>query len=1262
MSSTSSASATESPTDITNPFDSTAGKGQSNVGISLNSFLASVAVAAAIFAVEFVFQPRTYLVPPKERTESPPSGIISWIKPVFRTSNSDFINKCGLDAYFFLRYLRTLLKIFLPLALLILPVLVPLNSVGGRGSAFAVGAYDGQTNVTGLDQLSWGNVRPEQTSRYWAHLVLAITVVVYSCYTFYDELRGYIRLRQAYLTSPQHRLRASATTVLVQAIPRKWLTVEALDGLYDVFPGGVRNIWINRDFDELSDKVKRRNKYARSLEAAETDLVKKAKKAHSKRVEAEEKKRGQKQTKADKVQKQQADDAQAQAMAEGAGMSTGDPHQVRHTLHDVMNDRNSSASSLDQPKQKLGLPVIGRGLHAVGDDFGKVKNTIFGGFKRAGKELDDRMAMGMQADGHQPVSTQTDTIGDGVAPGYNVHHAMRAPYRTGHDRSKAATDGATDREDIHPAFRSKHNEHARGGTLSTGNPARTPDLLTVPTDGAAEKRPLGSGLTIEEATTSKWMFWLKKKSAQSKSTDGQDDERPLSDRSPVTPRANPQAVINGKADTEKEPRRSWNPFAQKGKKEHKDKKEATEYPAAYSDDATDDDGEAVWKQYLKPSDRETMRLPMFGWEWMPSLPLLGKKVDTIYYCRKEVARLNVEIEQDQQHPEDFPLMNSAFIQFNHQVAAHMACQSLSHHVPKYMDPRIVEISPDDVLWDNMSVRWWERYIRTTLIMLLVLGLIIGWAFPVTFTGLLSQLRSLTALYPWLAFINRMPQWLLSLVQGVLPQALLGLLMALLPIILRMLTKQQGVPTGMGVELSVQNYYFAFLFVQVFLVVSISSGITSVIRQLVASPGSVPSLLATNLPRASNYFFSYMLLQAFSVSAGALVQIGGLISWFILAPLLDNTARQKWARQTNLPQMQWGTFFPVYTNLAAIGLIYSVISPLILIFNLITFSLFWVVYRYNTLYVTKFRFDTGGLLYPKAINQLFTGLYVMELCLVGLFFIVRDADNNVACKGQAIIMIVVGILTFIFQWLLNDAFAPLFRYLPITLEDEAVIRDEQFARAQHRRMNLSAEEDEGEDLQHVLEDHEERERQADHEAEEIEMREIAARKRNRFGNVLPAIGDLVKKGTGADGDHPPPTPQPNPSHRQPPATYPHRFIDDHTTSNLHMANHARDVEAQTTNPIGDALFSGLNDEIEDLTPQERDKLIQRAFQHEALRAKRPVIWIPRDGLGVSDDEVYRTQRLSKHVWISNEYTGLDGKGRVVYRRSPPDFSEVDLIEL
>lgn len=585
-----------------------------------------------------------------------------------------------------------------------------------------------------------------------------------------------------------------------------------------------------------------------------------------------------------------------------------------------------------------------------------------------------------------------------------------------------------------------------------------------------------------------------------------------------------------------------------------------------------------------------------------------------------------------------------------------------------MAPRIVEISPDDVIWDNMSIKWWERYLRTFGILAIVCAMVVGWAFPVAFTGLLSQLSYLENAFTWLSWISKLPDWLISAIQGILPPLFLAILMALLPLILRFLCRAQGLHTGMAIELTVQNYFFAFLFVQLFLVVAISSSFSTIIDN-VTNVTSWPELLAQNIPSSSNYFFSYMILQALSVSAGALVQIVSLFSWFILAPLLDNTARKKWGRTTNLNQMQWGTFFPVYTTLASIGmfnptgttsdvanarntgLIYCVISPLILVFNVITFGLFWFVYRYNTLYVTKFRFDTGGLLFPRAINQLFTGLYVMELSLIGLFFLVRDVDGNVACEGQAICMIVVLILTVGYQILLNEAFSPLIRYLPITLEDDAVRRDEEFSRAQRARLGFP-EEDQTDTIEHQLAEREHQEHEADRRAHEIELKNIEACSGRRASTQTGTLqnnrhhswADRSSKtrskyfGTPSSGSVP--------------------------TLQRVREKIAHDAEAQGSPPgnIGHALFAGIHDELEDLTPDERDQLTQRAFQHDALRAKRPVIWIPRDDLGVSDDEIYRTQRFSKHIWISNEYQALDGKCRTIFSRSPPDFSEVDLIQL
>ncbi|KAF7162644.1 hypothetical protein CNMCM5623_007869 [Aspergillus felis] len=1204
--------------DLGSALEHAGGNGQRSQGVNIQTFLASLATAVIVFAIEFllflllkgkltrIYQPRTYLVPDRERTKPSPPGLFSWVGPVFRTSSSEFIQKCGLDAYFFLRYLRMLLKIFVPLGCIVLPILLPLNKVDGKDRNFKNATGTGDTwNVTGLDQLAWGNVAPEHVQRYWAHLIMAVIIVVYVCAIFFDELKGYIRLRQAYLTSPQHRLRASATTVLVTAIPDSWLSVEALESLYDVFPGGIRNIWINRNFDDLNEKVKQRDALALKLESAETDLIIKCKKAQLKQAKAAAKTTGLSAKEVEGKQKKTTDENALQ-LAAGGGISSGDPHQA-HTLNQILHRdvRGKHLPESEEPKRRKPFDPAVEAVGMVGQGVGKLGRSVLGTLKRVEGDIDGTLT---RPRGYVPDAGATAPLQHRAADAETNSAELPGPWRPSNDS-------------ITPSI---ENGNA-ASTNENGAPSDAPGSRS----NSKLRRP----------------FWKSRVSSNYSKT----SNRTEPDEFPLTA---PEDPVEGEASNEE---RSHNDEKQK-RKEHKgrregDKVEDEEYPVAYNEDFDSEDyGEPLWKKYIREKDRDTMRLPIFGLSWMPSLWLIGKKVDTIDYCRKEVARLNLEIEIDQQHPEKFPLMNSAFIQFNHQVAAHMACQAVSHHLPKQMAPRIVEISPDDVIWDNMSMKWWERYLRTFGILTIVCAMVVGWAFPVAFTGLLSQLSYLENAFKWLSWLSKLPDWLISAIQGILPPLFLAILMALLPLILRFLCRAQGSHTGMAIELTVQNYFFAFLFVQLFLVVAISSSFSTIIDN-VTNVTSWPELLAQNIPSSSNYFFSYMILQALSVSAGALVQIFGLISWFILAPLLDNTARKKWGRTTNLNQMQWGTFFPVYTTLASIGLIYCVISPLILVFNIITFSLFWFVYRYNTLYVTKFRFDTGGLLFPRAINQLFTGLYVMELSLIGLFFLVRDVDGNVACEGQAICMIVVLILTIGYQILLNEAFSPLIRYLPITLEDDAVRRDEEFSRAQRARLGFP-EEDQTDTIEHRLAEREHQEHEADRRAHEIELKNVEAGSERRASTQTGTLHNS-RHNSWADRS----------SKRR------SKYFGTHSSGSVPTLQRVRekiahDAEAQgpPTGNIGRALFAGIHDELEDLTPDERDQLTQRAFQHDALRAKRPVIWIPRDDLGVSDDEVYRTQRFSKHIWISNEYQALDGKCRTIFSRSPPDFSEVDLIQL
>lgn len=183
---------------------------------------------------------------------------------------------------------------------------------------------------------------------------------------------------------------------------------------------------------------------------------------------------------------------------------------------------------------------------------------------------------------------------------------------------------------------------------------------------------------------------------------------------------------------------------------------------------------------LVPKDmRPSHRLPIFS--WMPSLPLLGKKVDTIDWARDRVHELNSQLAQRREilagdiarttaaeaqvtarmhkigagklniaipavpvsvplvktrpaidfSDQTYPPANGAFILFNEQIAAHMAAQMLIHHQEYRMSDALkyVEVAPEDVIWDNLVMNPYERRVRLMLSWSATIGLIILWAIP-----------------------------------------------------------------------------------------------------------------------------------------------------------------------------------------------------------------------------------------------------------------------------------------------------------------------------------------------------------------------------------------------------------------------------------------------------------------------------------------------------------------------------------------------------
>ena len=345
----------------------------------------------------------------------------------------------------------------------------------------------------------------------------------------------------------------------------------------------------------------------------------------------------------------------------------------------------------------------------------------------------------------------------------------------------------------------------------------------------------------------------------------------------------------------------------------KSRAKAIKKGTANDDEALEDthgESGSVAARWLQPKQRPTHRVKF----------LIGKKVDTINWCRSELERLVPQIDtlQAKYRAGQADFICSVFIEFYSQTEAQAAFQSLAHHQALHMAPRFIGVDPAQIIWKNLKINWASRVIRNIITIGFVVLLIIFWSIPVGFVGSISNLKSLTGKVTFLRFINDIPPVILGVVQGLLPAILLAVLMALLPIILRFMARKGGCPTQAAVELRTQNFYFLFQVIQVFLITTFTSAASAVATKIIQKPTDAPQLLASNLPHASNFFISYLIVQGLYVSANALAQLAGVIIFRILGKILDNTPRKMYKRFTTLAGLGWGTVFPIYTNLGVIG--------------------------------------------------------------------------------------------------------------------------------------------------------------------------------------------------------------------------------------------------------------------------------------------------------------------------------------------------------
>ncbi|KAJ2081651.1 phosphate metabolism protein 7 [Coemansia sp. RSA 988] len=423
----------------------------------------------------------------------------------------------------------------------------------------------------------------------------------------------------------------------------------------------------------------------------------------------------------------------------------------------------------------------------------------------------------------------------------------------------------------------------------------------------------------------------------------------------------------------------------------------------------------------KEAKRPTMRE-----SW---IPFKGPKLDSLEFLSTRIGELNKKIEELGSDPTYFKRKSSAFVFFNKQIAAHMAAQTVLDYKPFSMDRVSLDINPDDIIWSNLNLNPYDRRLRGYISLAATIGLVIVWTLM---TGALTTLVGVKNLKKIPGLENMSDSKFFGLFTGIVPAVVIAIVMALLPIILRLLLRLEGTTRKSEIDLRLLHRYYFFQVWNVYLITIFTSSIFSIATDGFKDPSMILSLIPEKVPGSATPILTYVLLLAFTGAAKEILQVTRLALRYILPILFANTPRKLCSAETPA-EFDWGTSIPTHSLIFLMGFSYSFIAPIVNCFAAVYFGLFYLVYRYQFLYVyNDANWSTGGLSFPKSVQQTMVGVYISEVYML-LMMVAKLADND-NINANAILRIIFPalllLLTIGAHIYINDAYMPIINYLPV----------------------------------------------------------------------------------------------------------------------------------------------------------------------------------------------------------------------------------------
>lgn len=133
----------------------------------------------------------------------------SWVAAIKDVKEQELVDKIGLDAVLFLRFMRMVRNIFLVVTVFGCGILIPVNVVGG--SNFYQQWHNISTLMKFTPQYIFGR-------KFWAFVIVAYLIEATVCFFLWWNYKAVFKLRRTYFESQEYKSSLHSRTLLVSIL------------------------------------------------------------------------------------------------------------------------------------------------------------------------------------------------------------------------------------------------------------------------------------------------------------------------------------------------------------------------------------------------------------------------------------------------------------------------------------------------------------------------------------------------------------------------------------------------------------------------------------------------------------------------------------------------------------------------------------------------------------------------------------------------------------------------------------------------------------------------------------------------------------------------------------------------------------------------------------------------------------------------------------------------------------------------------------